>query len=122
MPKLDIIGSWTLIRHGIVSPDGNFTPTGSEMDGQLMYTNDGTMSVFITKTSTPSTLTDIIAYSGTFTITDSHVIHHLRVTIQKERKGSNEIRIASREGSVLTLKTEPTAQGYYEIVWQLIEH
>jgi hypothetical protein len=90
------------------------------MAGQLIYAADGALSVLILKKRSPSNLEDIIAYSGRYTCVGNRVTHHIQVAPQAKRVGTSEIRIASIEGSQLTLRTESTEAGVYEIVWKRI--
>lgn len=118
MTPADLLGTWKLVRHGFVPADGQFKPTGENMNGQLIYAPNGKMSVLITKMPDPAGLSDVIAYSGRFSVAGDRVTHHLDVALQAKRIGTDEIRIAARDGDRLVLRTEPTAEGHYEITWQ----
>ena len=113
-----LIGRWRLVRHGHVDPLGNYHPTGERMNGQLIYACDGSMSVLITKVPEPNLASDIIAYSGSFSVAAGKVLHHIEVSPHPGRLGTTEIRLVSLRGNDLVLATEPDAGGRYEIVWR----
>jgi len=113
-----LIGSWTLVKHGHFNRSGQYHSTGDQMSGQLIYAPDGSMSVLITKIPKPAQLSDIIAYSGTFSIAGNKVLHHIRVSPDPRLVGTTAIRLISFQGADLVLKTEPNADGYWEIVWR----
>ena len=115
-----VIGRWSLRSHGFRRSNGEFVPTAQEMTGRLIYSSDGSMSVLITKKSDPINASDMIAYSGYFTITESGMYHHVEVSPDFHRVGQKEHRLPSLDKDQLTLKTIPSLDGYYEIVWQRI--
>ncbi len=88
------------------------------MTGQLIYAQDGSMSVLITKVKSPAQLSDIIAYSGTFTVEDDKVMHHVKISPYPDRTKQSGVRLVSFVGEDLVLATEPDAEGRYEIIWR----
>ena len=115
---VDLIGNWALVKHGRVDHLGNYHPTGEQMNGQLIYAADGSMSVVITKVPQPAQLSDIIVYSGNFSVDGGKVLHHIKVSPYPKRLNTTEIRLASFRGDDLVLTTEPGEGGRYEIVWR----
>ncbi len=116
-PK-QIVGTWSLVDHGYVGQDGLFARTGQNMIGQLTYTSDFSMNVLITKTASPTSLEDIIAYSGKFSLQSGKVLHHIEVASNISRVGTIEVRQLEFQDKHLILRSEPTNQGYFEITWQ----
>jgi hypothetical protein len=115
---VDLIGNWALVKHGRVDSLGNYHPTGERMNGQLIYAADGSMSVFITKVPQPVQLSDIIVYSGHFSVDGGKVSHHIKVSPYPERLNSTEIRLAPFRGDDLVLNTAPGEGGQYEMIWR----
>ena len=116
--RVRLIGNWRLVKHGRVDYLANYHPTAERMNGQLIYAADGSMSVLITKAPEPKSVSDIIAYSGSFSVEDGKVLHHIRVSPYPRRLNTTEIRLASFRGDDLVLTTEPDQGGRYEIVWR----
>jgi Lipocalin-like domain len=116
--RVRLIGNWALVKHGRVDNLGNYHPTAEQMNGQLIYAADASMSVLITKTPEPVLVTDIIAYSGSFSVAGGKVLHHIKVSPYPRRLNTTEIRLPSFRGDDLVLSTEPDQGGRYEIVWR----
>jgi hypothetical protein len=116
--RVRLIGSWRLVKHGRVDSLGNYHPTAERMNGQLIYASDNSMSVLITKIPEPVLVSDIIAYSGSFSVEGGKVLHHIKVSPYPKRLSTTEIRLASFRGDDLVLATEPDQGGRYEIVWR----
>lgn len=113
-----LVGSWNLVKHGRFDANGQYHSTGENMTGQLIYAQDGSMSVLIIKVKAPAQLSDIIAYSGTYSVEDDKVTHHVKVSPTPERMKRSGVRLASFVGEDLVLATEPDAEGRYEIIWR----
>jgi hypothetical protein len=116
--RTHLLGSWMLVKHGHFDPSGQYHSTGDHVTGELIYAADGSMSVLIAKIPEPAQLNDIIAYSGTFSIDDNVVSHHIKIAADAKRVNTIEPRIASFRGEDLVLITKPNAEGYWEIVWR----
>ena len=113
-----LIGNWNLVKHGSVDTLGNYHPTAEQMNGQLIYASDGSMSVLITKVPQPVLVSDMIAYSGSFSVEGCKVLHHIKVSPHPRRLNTTEVRLASFRGDDLVLTTEPDQEGQYEVVWR----
>jgi len=113
-----LLGSWMLVKHGHFDPSGQYHSTGDHVSGELIYAADGSMSVLIAKIPEPAQLNDIIAYSGTFSIADNVVSHHIKMAADAKRVNTVEPRVAHFRGEDLVLTTMPNAEGYWEIVWR----
>jgi len=114
----DLIGTWILVNHGFVNQDNQFKPTAQEMSGQLIYTDKGFMSVLITTKANAKKLEDLIAYSGSYSIENDKLFHHIQVAPSIKRVHTTEVRLPAFTQNCLILRTEPTAEGYYEITWE----
>lgn len=113
-----LLGCWELIAHGLRAPDGTFRPTSDYLLGRLLYEPGGAMSVLIVLKDPPEVLSDMIAYSGRFSIKDGSVFHHVEAANRSARVGNSEERLARFEGDTLLLTTRPAAEGTYEITWR----
>lgn len=112
-----LVGSWTLVREGHFDHMGKYTPVGEHMTGQLIYAQDGSMSVLIMIVPKPTVLSDVFAYSGTFTVDENKVMHHIKISTEPERVNTTAIRLASFRGDEIVLATAPNANGRFEAVW-----
>lgn len=123
MLRAHLVGSWVLVKHGHFDRSGQYHSTGGQMRGELIYAPDGSMSVLIMMVPEPAQLSDIIAYSGTFSIDGNKVLHHIEVSANPKHKvNSTESRLVSFRDGDLVLKTEPNADGQWEIVWRPLPH
>lgn len=113
-----LLGQWELKKHGFQPTNGTFVPTAPAMMGRLIYAADGAMSVLITKCANPKEASDLIAYSGYFSIDEMGIYHHIEVSVDPKRIGRKELRIPSLQNDILTLKMAVSAEGHYEIVWR----
>jgi len=66
----------------------------------------------------PILVSDIIAYSGSFSVEGGKVLHHIKVSPYPKRLSTTEMRFASFRGDDLVLTTDPDQGGRYEIVWR----
>lgn len=78
------------------------------------------MSVLIVLKNPVESLSDMIAYSGSFSTKAESVFHHVDVANRSSRVGNIEERCARFEGDDLILTTRPKSEGTYEIVWRRI--
>ncbi len=122
MEVKDILGSWTLMRHGKYDANKEFTPTGKNMMGKLIYSANGSMSVLILKHPEPTQLSDLIVYSGRFSLSGAIISHHIEVSPTPKRRNTTELRLAELIADELILTTEADSSGYYEIRWRREEN
>lgn len=115
-----LLGSWELVAHGLRAPDGKFKPTSDFLLGRLIYEPGGAMSVLIALKNPLESLSDLIAYSGRFSIKDGSVIHHVEAASRSARVGNSEERLVRFENDDLVLTTRPAAEGMYEITWRKV--
>lgn len=116
--KIDqLIGTWTLVKHGTETQDGVFRSTSDYLKGQIIYSPDGGMSVFILKKETPATFADVIVYSGRFTLQADRILHHIEIAPDPARRGTTEVRLFQFADPILRLSTVPTEAGRFVIEW-----
>lgn len=121
--KNNLIGRWALISHKYTNGSGNITEMGKSSSGMLIYGEDYSLSALITKISNPEHINEIIAYSGSYSIEKGEednltLVHNIEMSLNEDRKGTFEKRIACIKNNVLTLKTDKNKNGFYEIVWK----
>lgn len=116
--KTQLAGTYELISHGRFDSDGMSSSSGHQMSGQLMYSDDGFMSVFITFVNEPTEFSDMVIYSGRFSIDGNKIVHHIENSPNLKRRNTDEIRYFKFENNLLILLTPQTPEGFYEIKWQ----
>ena len=120
-----ILGTWKLVSY--VRED---LPSGAKSDvlgahpsGYINYGSDGRMMVLIVGTdrkkpagavATPdeaeALIRSMLAYAGTYTIDSKAktVTHHVEISWDQSRAGTDHVRTYNLEGNQLTLTTEPS--------------
>jgi hypothetical protein len=105
---------------------------GKQPKGYIMYGKDGRMLVFITHEGRPTPsrtdMTDkdradqyrtLNAYGGTYTFHGDWIEHHIDISANETRVGSNEIREVKRDGNRLIYTTKPqpfSADGKMSVI------
>jgi hypothetical protein len=118
-----LVGTWHLL-----SSKKEFTDTGEILDflgpdpvGFISYGPDGLMQVIFVRRdrqapgSTPPSAEEklalfdsMLAYAGTYSLHDDHVVHHIDVSWNQTWTGSNQVRFIQLNGSTLEITTAPT--------------
>jgi hypothetical protein len=105
---------------------------GKQPKGYIMYGKDGRMLVLITHEGRPTPsrtdMTDkdradqyrtLNAYGGTYTFHGDWIEHHIDISANETRVGSNEIREVKRDGNRLIYTTKPqpfSADGKMSVI------
>lgn len=118
MEHKKIVGSWSLVNHGKFNEEGVYTPTADQIVGKLIYANDGAMSVLIVKCGDAKALSDLIVYSGRYSIDGDTINHHIEIAPRAARRNTTEIRFAELKNDILILRTPKLADGFSEIQWR----
>lgn len=125
--KDQIVGTWLLERFLIESPDGKTRDWGSNSRGQLIYTDSGHMSVSINKDieskseqEAQNIFDSILFYSGTFTIENETIKHHVTNASNPNRIGKELIRFAKLDGKHLFLTSPLESFGRAILTWRKI--
>jgi hypothetical protein len=122
----DVVGSWRLERWESVTDDGSTVlPFGERPVGNLVYHPDGTMITTIAPADRPRlSSTDplqggpdderrrvaetFIAYSGTWALSGTDVIHSVAMSLYPNWVGTRQVRhIRMLDGDRLELSTDP---------------
>ncbi len=125
MERQQLVGTWSLIEaSGIASGGSMLYPWDKEPQGQLIYTIEGFMSVFIMRRERalftdehPLRGTDqeqaeaarsMLAYYGRYTLQENKVIHSIENALFPNWSHSQQVRtIASLTAEKLTLLADP---------------
>jgi hypothetical protein len=117
-----LTGTWKLksfVRE--VSATGErYNQLGEHPEGVIGYASDGRMYAILlsgdrAKSGTEAPTDEqrvalynsMIAYAGTYTVEGNKVVHHVDLSWNGARAGTDQVRFFSLDGDVLTLKTAP---------------
>src|SRR3984957_2524594 len=137
----EFLGTWKLVSY--VREE---IPSGAKSDvmgphpqGYVNYGRDGRMIVmivgsnrtkpaapFATPTEAAALLKSMLAYAGTFTVdsTAKTVTHHVEISWDESRTGTDQVRHFSLDGNTLKLTTDPSTdpatgdKTTRELVWE----
>jgi lipocalin-like protein len=137
----EFLGTWKLVSY--VRQD---IPSGTKSDvmgphpqGYISYGGDGRMIVMIvgsnrqkpaaavaTPAESAALLKSMLAYAGTFTVdtTAKTVTHHVEISWDESRTGTDHVRRFKLEGNTLKLTTDPSAdpstgeKTTRELIWE----
>ena len=116
-----LLGTWRLksfVRE-VTGTAERYNQLGDHPDGYINYSPDGRMIVFFVAADQPKLgkePTDeeriklhktMLAYGGTYTVTQGKVVHHIDIEWDGRRLGTDQVRFYMIEGDRLLLKTEP---------------
>lgn len=136
----DLVGTWNLVSVSSRSADGrtNAEPMGRSPSGVLIYTADGHMSVMINYGGRKLLTSDdrlggsveeranaydtSLGYSGRYTCSGNHVVHHVTVAIFQNLVNTDLVRVIKSIGGRLSLSTPAMKVGgsanSYELIWE----
>ena len=139
-----IVGTWNLVSITTETIDtGEVTkPYGEHPRGRLAYTPGGHFTGILVAEGRKRLGTNrfsgsveeqaeayktMNSYVGTYTLTDTGVIHHVEIASIESWVGSDQERLTKLEGDTLTIKTPPLPsppdgkRRVITLVWQRIE-
>lgn len=139
-----IVGTWNLVSITTETTDtGEVTqPYGEHPHGRLAYTTGGHMMVTLTAEGRKQIGTNrfagsvedqaeayktMSAYAGTYTLTDTGVVHHVEIASIESWVGSDQVRFTKLEGDTLIIKSPPLfsppdgKRRVITLVWQRVE-
>jgi hypothetical protein len=136
-----LIGTWKLksfVRE--LSTGERYNQLGEHPDGYLSYSTDGRMYAIIVtdnqirpRSEAPTDEERIalhkgmIAYAGAYTIEGGKVTHHVDISWNGARKGTDQVRFYTLDGDILTIKTAPNIspvdgrEGVGIVVWEKVK-
>lgn len=143
MNESDLVGTWTLRSwHTSVGEREVAAPVGESPSGQLIYTEQGTMSAVIVRrdrsvfagphfssadeAEQARAARGCISYAGTWQLQANRVIHRVRYSLFPNWIGEDLIREAQLTGKILTLSASDhhTRSGEpvtHRIVWHRLD-
>jgi Lipocalin-like domain len=119
------VGVWKLVSYSTQDPDTHvvFYPFGERATGYIVYTAEGRMfAILAAEGRKPLTggnritapvedradaFTTATAYSGTYTLTEGQVVHHVDISVNPNWVGTDQVRFTWLEGNRLTIVTPP---------------
>jgi hypothetical protein len=114
-----LAGRYNLESHGTFDHENVFVSTAPEIQGQLIYSIEGYLSVLILFKKLPVLQNDILAYSGRYEVHDNVAIHHFDICNNPARIGNSEKRDFSIDSSgVLTLQARLSDGRLFQAVWR----
>jgi hypothetical protein len=139
-----ILGTWRLVSYvrEEVPSGAKSDVMGAHPSGYINYGRDGRMMVMIvgderkkpvgavaTPEEAQALLTSMLAYAGTYTIDAQArtVVHHIDISWDQARTGTDQVRSYKLDGKRITLTTEPSAdpatgkQTVRTLVWEKLE-
>ena len=140
----EILGTWKLVSYvrEEVASGAKSDVMGAHPSGYINYGRDGRMMVMIVggdrrkpagAVATPeearALLTSMLAYAGTYTIDTQAkiVVHHVEISWDQSRTGTDQVRSYELEEKHITLTTEPSADPatgkttVRTLVWEKME-
>jgi hypothetical protein len=119
-----LVGTWLLERFLIENIDGEIRDWGRNSKGQLIYTENGYMSVSINRevenkssVEAQNYFDSILFYSGTFTVDKDIIKHQVKNASNPNRIGKELVRHAKLDGNLLTLTSPKESFGKAILTW-----
>jgi hypothetical protein len=108
-----LLGTWKLVKH----PQFLGAP-----EGLLCYQPNGTMFVIISGISSPPKTAEVnvIAYSGKFSFSNDTLIHHVEISNDLKKVGTDQMRYPFFEHDELILQDQRENEGAMKIHWKKI--
>jgi hypothetical protein len=139
-----ILGTWRLVSYvrEEVPSGAKSDVMGAHPSGYISYGRDGRMMVMIvggerkkpagavaTPEEAQALLTSMLAYAGTYTIDAQAktVVHHIDISWDQSRTGTDQVRSYKLEDNHITLTTEPSAdpatgkKTVRTLIWKKLE-
>jgi len=138
----ELIGTWKLrsfVRE-IAGTSERYNQLGEHPEGYLSYSADGRMYGILvagervkpraqapTDEEALKLYRSMIAYAGTYMVEGNKVVHHVDISWNGARAGSDQVRFFTLDGDTLTIKTEPNKspidgrEGVGVLVWQKVK-
>ena len=137
-----LVGTWKLksfVRE-ITGTGERYNQLGEHPEGFLGYSIDGRMYTILvagnrikpqeeapTDEERVKLHKSMIAYAGTYTIEGGKVVHHVDISWNGARTGTDQVRFYKLEGDTLTIRTAPNKspvdgrEGVGVLVWEKIK-
>ena len=123
-----LVGAWTLEAFDIEKTSGDKAPWGKNVQGLLIYTESGHVSVSInrdvneeTQNADKAVLDSLLFYAGTYSIDGETINHKVTLASNPSRVGRDMIRYAKFEDDKVTLSTPQESYGRAILVWRRVK-
>ena len=125
-PK-DLLGTWTMLswKKEAVATGETVDALGPDPVGYITYGSDGRMHAIVVRRDRPPpqilppTNTEklrlfdsLIAYSGTYTVDDKKVVHHVDVSWNQAFTNTDLVRFYTLIDGILTITAEPAIDPF----------
>ena len=139
-PPAQLVGLWTLSRWEVTYGDGRPPrhPFGEDAVGQLIYTEEGQMSVTVVRSTRArlgcesirqasmsqkaAAFESMFHYAGRYETRDTAVVHHVSRSSNPNLVGSTQFRFASFLGDTLVLSPlrneRDSSEGCHTLAWR----
>jgi hypothetical protein len=136
-----LLGTWKLrsYEREEVATGRRHNQFGEQPDGYLGYSPDGRMyAIFIrrdritprdvvpTEEEGVQLLGSMVAYAGTYTLSEGKVVHHIDISWNQGWTGTDQVRFFELDGNRLTITTAPYRsyldglEGRSVLVWDRV--
>jgi Lipocalin-like domain len=137
-----LLGTWKLqsMIYEAIASGQRSSPFGDHPVGYLSYSPDGRIYAIGAAEDRPmrrdrvptdaeklKLYESVFAYAGTYTIDDEKVIHHVDVSWNQSRTGTDLVRFYKLDGNTLTITTAPEQsavdgeEGKFILVWEKVQ-
>jgi hypothetical protein len=122
-----LIGTWRMLtwRREFVDTGEQIDAQGAGPVGFVSYGADGRVHAIVVKRDRPAPRSlppssseklelfdSMLAYAGTYTLHDDHVVHHLDASWNEAWSGTDQIRFYKLDGSMLEIWGAPAPDPY----------
>lgn len=122
-----LVGTWRMLtwRREFVDTGERTDALGPDPLGFVSYGADGRVQALVIKRDRPSPASlppsegekvelfdSMLAYAGTYTLHDDHVVHHLDATWNEAWTGTDQIRFYKLDGPMLEFWGAPAPDPY----------
>jgi hypothetical protein len=137
-----VLGTWKLkafVRE-VTATGERINQFGEHPDGYLSYSADGRMYAIATSDNRVKPRDEnaadeervklhqsMFAYAGTYTLEGGKVIHHVDISWNETRTGTDQVRFYKLDGNILTITTAPNKsmvdgqEGSGVLVWEKVK-
>jgi hypothetical protein len=117
----NIAGTYKLFNYGYHHKDDDrFEPISDWYQGLIHYSDTGHMNVVLRFAEKPEEFADVVAYSGTYRVEGSKIIHDVTMSARPEYEGQRLDRDFKIEGDVLELIFEDTDKFKKAALWRKV--
>ncbi len=117
----NIAGTYQVIEYGYqYKKEKKFEPISEWFSGVIHYSETGYMSVIMRFKDQPENFKDIVAYSGTYTVSGDEIIHNVTMSVRPEYDRQTLARKFTLNGENLELEFENTDEFRKYATWKRI--